>query len=164
MAELFSCFRVLVLCMLAHCHGLLGHLNRTEPSLLLLGTLVIFLLCVAVKGDCCEKARPQTSQGKKGFWENILLSLSVKFNWHSTVARIASVPVPSHWFFYVYMLCCMALECLYFYVFILFSPVFVRGVLTQNLVLATSFFYLTLSLRGANSEIKLYLLFKSPKS
>ncbi len=32
----FSCFslRVLLLCMLAHCHGLLGHLNRSEPSLM----------------------------------------------------------------------------------------------------------------------------------
>ncbi len=42
----FSCFSfsVLVLCRLSHCHGLLGHLNKTEPSLMLLVTPVFFLL------------------------------------------------------------------------------------------------------------------------
>lgn len=37
-------FRVLVFCFLAHCHSLLGHLNRTEPSLMLLSTPMLFLL------------------------------------------------------------------------------------------------------------------------
>ncbi len=42
----FSCFSfdALALCMLAHCHGLLGHLNRTEPLLIFLVTPVLFLL------------------------------------------------------------------------------------------------------------------------
>lgn len=38
-------FRVLVLCMLTHCHTLLGNLNRTEPLVMLLVTPLFFLLC-----------------------------------------------------------------------------------------------------------------------
>lgn len=32
-------------CLLSHCHGSLGHLNRIEPSLLLLVTPALFLRC-----------------------------------------------------------------------------------------------------------------------
>lgn len=35
------CFGVPVLCMLAHCHNLFGHLNRAEPLLMLLVTHVL---------------------------------------------------------------------------------------------------------------------------
>ncbi len=54
LAELVLGF--LVLCMLALSHGLLGHLDRTEPLLMLLVKTVLFLLrrvtMSAVKKAC----------------------------------------------------------------------------------------------------------------
>lgn len=51
-------FKVMVLCMLAHCHSLQGHLNRTKPSLILL----VFFLLWRVKNVCCVKGPSHCQQ------------------------------------------------------------------------------------------------------
>ncbi len=48
---------------LSHCHGLLGHLNRLEPSLTLLLTPVLFLLC-QVKVSAEKKAYKDDYEGE----------------------------------------------------------------------------------------------------
>ncbi len=44
----FISFSDLVLCILAHCHGLMGHLNRAETLLMLFVKSVLFLLPIEV--------------------------------------------------------------------------------------------------------------------
>lgn len=93
MAEFHSAapvFRVSVLFMLTHTvshrHGLLGHLNESEPSLMLLVTPVLFYYD---KSMACVKKRPMcsTTRRKSGKINQSLLKVSSNIHHSSNNGR-----------------------------------------------------------------------------